>query len=278
MIGLTTTRLLNMLAPVNWLNPHNRGLVARWQSIPGLTGGSRFVNIVRPGDKDWHHGTLSGGPTWVGPSGRPGGNGALSLDGSDDFVDASSLDLYDLYVATGWSMMGWVKPVASVESTFITQDVDASNKRFIARINATGSVSYLYETAYTNRTTTGTPITMGAWNHLAYVVNYPASTLKVFVNGIEAALDSATITAFTAGDPILRIGKGRFGLFTGQMDDIRITRVLTASEVWGIYHDSRLGSPNTLNWIDMRGGLVSIPHIFSNFNQPDRTPTKVLAY
>src|SRR5688500_11296274 len=80
-------RPVSLLGPVNRLHPLNRGLVAWFLTLPGLSGGLKWHNLMDLSNGP--HGTLTSmdPPTdWVSAKARPGGFGALDFDGSNDDV------------------------------------------------------------------------------------------------------------------------------------------------------------------------------------------------
>src|SRR5262245_7275708 len=85
--------------PVNWSHPvagslHRLGLV-----VPGRTG-SRLLDL-----SGRSHGSLTSGPGWVGNQGRPGGWGAISLDGTDDWITAGYVAAHNL--TASFSVAAW---------------------------------------------------------------------------------------------------------------------------------------------------------------------------
>src|SRR3990167_9254519 len=64
----------------------NSGLVSWLMAVPWYMSGPRFIDIFGK-----NHGTLTNGPTWQGAMGRPGGNGSLNFDGTDDYVDCGAM-------------------------------------------------------------------------------------------------------------------------------------------------------------------------------------------
>src|SRR4051812_47331231 len=89
-------------------HPLNVGRVAWW--LAGDTspywGAPLYRDIVpKSSSGGGNHGTLTGGPAWQGPAGRPGGWGSVSFDGSDDYVDCgtgASLGITGDLTIAGW--------------------------------------------------------------------------------------------------------------------------------------------------------------------------------
>jgi len=76
----------------------------------------------------------------------------------------------------------------------------------------------------TSYSSTNTPITIGAWNHIAFVRS--GSTNTVYVNGISVLTNSATPNI--SGTPVITVGR-LFGdntgaTFYGYMSDVRVTK------------------------------------------------------
>lgn len=89
-----------------------------------------------------------------------------------------------------------------------------------------------------------TTLSTGTWYHLCGVYNSSNSTLKLYVNGVEAGSVTASGTATdTNGDfAIGRNGSNAALYFDGLVDDVAIfNRALSASEVLQLYEEQQQG-------------------------------------
>lgn len=248
--------LLDMVCPINWQNDLSRGLVARWQCMPGLMGGSRLVNLTRPGDKDGNHGTLTNGPTWQGALGRPGGYGSLGFDGTDDNVAipwAASLNVSNFTIGC------WLKTTAASIQLLISRDDEGNERVFQFRLDADGTPRVvLFGTGGTpiNQFTDSTAINNGAWRSL--IATWDGTTLTFYIDGAPKTATANALTLNTSATFGMLLGANRssaapISLFNGYLDQCFIrSGSLSASEVYALYEDDLRGSPETLNWISTR--------------------------
>jgi glucose/arabinose dehydrogenase len=179
-------------------------------------------------------GTLTNGPTWA--AGRYGG--AISLDGSDDYVDLGNPSA--LRLTGSMTVSAWIN-----SSQFPADDAAVVSKR--------GSIGFQLDT-----TVDGGPRTIGfkltsstgadmvrygatvlqanTWYHVAGVYDAAAGTMTVYVNGqVDAGSQVGTVTS-TQRDSTENVLIGRRAnggyLFNGRVDDVRIyDRALSAAEI-----------------------------------------------
>jgi hypothetical protein len=174
-----------------------------------------------------HTGTISGA-TWS----AAGKNGkALSFDGINDWVtiaDANDLDLTNGMTLEGWvraaSLSGWNTVVLKEGSGSLVYGLYANDNA--PRPAVTMAIAGI------DRSATGaSSVPLNAWTHLA--ATYDGTTLRLYVNGVEA-LSRAQTGNMTASTNPLRIGgNGVWSeYFNGLVDDVRIyNRALTSAEI-----------------------------------------------
>jgi concanavalin A-like lectin/glucanase superfamily protein/galactose oxidase-like protein/Big-like domain-containing protein len=196
----------------------------------GLVGAYGFEETTGTDTVDSSGGARTG--TLNGPTRSLTGKfgSALSFDGINDWVtipDANALDL-----TNAMTLEAWVRPSA------------ISSWRTVLMKEQSGGLAYgLYANSNTNRPsahittsseqdTRGTAqLALNTWTHLA--VTYDGTTLRLFVNGVQAsskAIGGSIVT--TTG--VLRIGGNGVWpeWFAGLIDEVRLyNRVLTAAEV-----------------------------------------------
>ncbi|MFA7402346.1 MAG: Ig-like domain-containing protein, partial [Pelobacteraceae bacterium] len=179
-----------------------------------------------------NHGTPNNGAAFTAE--RIEGAAAGSFDGVNDY--ASIADSAGLDVTTAMTLEAWIKP----------NDV-SSSRQIISKYGASGNYSYQIGLAATGQircdisgngstvdslVSTNAPITLNAWQHVAATFN--AGALKLYVNGVEVASKTSTITALKAGTTPLNIGRDPAGqyFFNGLIDEVAVyKRALTMEEI-----------------------------------------------
>ena len=207
-----------------------RGLVGAWCPSLGATGFRLFDRSGRN-----NHGTLTNmaSTAWT----TSGGKGALSFDGSNDYVLLPSVPAFQPASGDKFSISAWVFTNTSTGIKAILSHGSANGYNFYIQSN------YL-EFAKAGVANTGsnaslTPIAIGAWNHVA-LTNTVNSSVQFWINGaLKRDVSFVTTYAYTNQ---LRIGDSQNepGLFNGSLDDIRFhNRLLTAPEIRQLYIGGR---------------------------------------
>jgi hypothetical protein len=172
-------------------------------------------------------GTISGATRATGKSG-----GALSFDGVNDWVTIPDANVLDL--TTGMTIEAWINPVAvgSGWRTVVFKEQPASLIYALYAGDGTGRPA---TDVFTNadRGVSGSATTpLNAWTHLAST--YDGTTLRLYVNGVQAATRAVT-GAIKVSTGVLRIGgNGTWNdeWFSGLIDEVRLyNRALTAAEI-----------------------------------------------
>jgi Concanavalin A-like lectin/glucanases superfamily/Bacterial Ig domain/Cadherin-like domain len=171
-------------------------------------------------------GTISGA-TWS-TQGKFGN--ALSFDGVNDWVtvaDAPALDL-----TTGMTLEAWVFPTATngVRDIIIKEGSNVDIYNLYAR-NGGGRPESNVFVSGSNRTAEGTALSANAWTHVAGT--YDGTTLRLFINGVQAASTTISGSIATSNGPLRIGGNSIWGeFFRGRIDEIRIyNRALTQAEI-----------------------------------------------
>lgn len=256
---------VDIASPINWSCSLNRGLLGRWLSLPGLTGGPLFRDLRKQND-----GTLTGmaaTPTstsgWNGSIGRRGGFGTLAFDASNDTIDVgTSLGNFDN--TDKFSVSVWIYPVtlSSANRGVVCRDDVTTFKGWRIRINTSNAARFILSSDGSNfRGADSSALSTKTWYHL--VGTWDGTTALMYVNGV---LNSSNVTGGTlasiTGARTLWFGKeiSTASFFPGNMDDVRIwNRTLSAPEIQEIYRDSCAGNPVTLNWILQVSTHYSVP-------------------
>ena len=221
-----------MISSDNW--PKYSPLIAHW-ALDEAEGD------IANDSADENHGTLSGEPAWQPAGGKI--DGALLLDGINDYVSTD----FVLDPANGsFSVFAWIKGGALYQVIISQADILAG------RSIKPGSIWLCVDPldgklmTYCGLAGAGSPIppapllvsesiiTDGQWHHVGFV--WDGSYRSLYVDGIEAARDTAAQNPLQSATSGLRIGAGGNlevgNFFSGLIDDVRIYNLaLTAEQI-----------------------------------------------
>ena len=264
-------------------------------SVVLLAAGTTQATPVRPLDADFGwlfddgsgatataafgsaDGVLRNGASWSTdtPFGYAG-NGSLSLDGANDFVDVSSLN-GALNGSTALSISLWVRSDGTSQNRAFFGGVDPSSAdTFGGRYDAAGwlngnggtrelikfglmidGTNYQYESAGGYQTT--------GWQHIAFTWESGAGA-RLYVDGVldtpsETSSGFASVTGALSDHTRFLLGNGAKAVWSGEMDEVMVWRsALSADEVEYLAQTS-LGAipvpqPST-GWL-LLGGLIGL--------------------
>jgi hypothetical protein len=158
-------------------------------------------------------------------------NNALSFNGTNSWVtvaDSATLDL-----TTGMTIEGWVRP--STTQNWRTAFVKEQPGNLVYGVYANNGNNRPAAEVYVGgaaRTVQGpTALPALTWSHLA--ASYDGTTLRLFVNGTQAAQLAVSGSILTSNSPVRIGGNGVWGeYFSGLIDEVRVyNRALTAAEI-----------------------------------------------
>jgi hypothetical protein len=143
-------------------------------------------------------------------------------------------DSASLHLTTGLTVEGWVNPTANGAGTWRTMALKETATGMSWALYPFGDGNFPSAHAFTTselwaRGTTRPPL--NAWTHLA--ATYDGTTIRLFVNGVQAATRAQT-GALVASTQPLRIGGNALWAewFQGQLDEIRVyDRALSTTEI-----------------------------------------------
>ena len=207
---------------IDWLDL--AGLVQFWMAYPGLVahwGFDETEGEVAHDSLGRLNGVLHGAPLWRSGDGRI--DGAMELDGTDDYVSAGNI----LNPGAGaFTVFMWVKggrpgqAILSQSNKAGTGEIwlgtDALTGAAMTRLTDGGRV--------TQPLTSGVVITDGAWHDLRLV--WDGSGRHLYVDGKEVAADTRKLSALRSSTADFYFGAGKdleVGSFwSGLLDDIRV--------------------------------------------------------
>jgi len=244
--------LIDPAMPLDWSHPLNRGLASRWKVIPnsGWRGGLTFRDLVRGGKKP-NDGTLVNGPTWVG-GGRRGGYGALSFDGTDDWVDFGNSSQFD--ITSKLTLSVWIYQASLVDGGIVTKWTTGAgtDNSYLIYAQSDNSTNFSIEQSDNTIKNALTDCVLGQWRHV--VATADGSNIQLYSNG--QASGSAVAYDGTLKTTTKKVVLGRLRQedniysFSGKIDDVQIyNRGLSAREVAQLYQEQLRGSPETLRWV-----------------------------
>jgi hypothetical protein len=216
-----------------------QGLVGYWTFDEG--NGTTTKDLSGYGND----GTLVNGPTWT--TGKVGG--ALSFDGSDDYVNI--VDFPNTFNFNGpFSISVWIKQNSSSGFRDIIsnyrQYLNPTNHGMFLEIGTADKLRFVYRNNGTNvfdfQQTTS--ISIGTWQHVVAVYNpsLPSANAKVYLNGLQMSVTANANSTFSiTGRPLvigsIDAGAEGFGRYwNGLIDDVRIyNRALSDAEIKALY-------------------------------------------
>lgn len=236
---------VNSSDPVNRQHPLNRSRSMWLLTLPDLSGGATFYDLM---------GLNNGVLTAMGNSSngwrsviRPGGWGSLLMDGSAGSVLVTSSPSLSPTLAVSCS--AWVMYTVTKNTGVVVKDSATGSRSYTMDINA--SRARFYINGISAIATGPANLVTNVWYHV--VGTYDGATSTVYVNGQSVATASGSVTINT-GVSTVQVGSREFTGFRdflqGYLDDASVwTRALSAQEVFELYNLSKAGYPGVLNRI-----------------------------
>jgi hypothetical protein len=235
--------------PVNRQHSLNNGRMAWWLTLPGIDGGAHWYDLLGINDGSFS----SSGVAWKGPGNRPGGYGALSLNGTS-YVSVPSTP--DLQLTSSGTLAGWF----CSNNAWSTQNPYLFGKTAAAADNVSeyrlefysGSLYFTLGngTTFIQKNVTWAPA-VNTWYYIA--VTWTGTT-TFYINGVQQGAAQAQTTSSYTNTVALQLGNDSVknastsrGL-NGLVDDLTVySRALVAAEIRELYTFSKLSYPGVLN-------------------------------
>jgi hypothetical protein len=222
------------------------GLMA-WYKLDETSGTVAIDSTGRGQD-----GAYSGSPTL-----NVSANGAASQGTAAAFNGSNYMQAPGLYEkSSSVSAAAWVR-LDGADS--LGSEVVSLGDCFLLRLNSgsSGAVAKYYNgSAWITATASQTVLNTG-WHHFAAVLD-GGSTLKLYIDGVEAASTAASgAISYTGQGANTRVASHANGFtnvdLTGRVDDVRIfNRALKPDEVFQMYRGSRINGIKILTWVETR--------------------------
>lgn len=252
---------INYNDPVNRNHSLNRGKVGWWLTLPDLSGGSKWYDLM-----GLTPGTLNGFSTvstgWK-SSPRSGSYGHLLFDGAS-YVDCGSADTRFDFTTGNFSVSFWINISTFSNSPVIIDRGTYTTNGWYIYSPGTGALEFHCESSGVDgMVTTGSgALVTNTWQHFT-VVRTGTTTAQIYRNGILLSTSGSIANCASCNTGLLF---GRYvtssNFVNGAMDDISIwNRALSATEVAELYQISRSGYGDMLNRYDRFGASSSIVSI-----------------
>jgi hypothetical protein len=219
------------------------GLVAHWTLDE--TSGTTVVDSIGGND-----GTMNGGLDASTDSVSGQVNTALNFDGVNDYINAgsdASLQITGDITLSSWVYFNSTAAPEGIVSFSVTGETNNTNGLYALELSSATTFQFVHENvAGTNNIviSQSNSIATGQWLHIVAVRNNTASTVTLYVNGVDVSPSINTFSTPPDGGSsgTLSIGKNAVGPFylDGDIDDVRIyNRTLSASEVLSLYEATK---------------------------------------
>ena len=261
---ITRTKMRSLMPnqAVNLQHPLAQGLVSWWRVGRTGYGTNTWYDLMGQ-----NHATLTNMDVHGATSGwhattRPGGDGEVRFDGSNDYglIPHVAGNAFDLATATPRSMAWWMVQGSGLVDVNILSKQQNSGSYIgwgVNIRNISGFVSYfLYNNGLSFQVTWPSGYKDGILRHFAYTYSGSgtAAGVRGYVNGQSVSLTTiidtlaGASTSNAVGFEISGRGDGAANWWNGTLDDILWypNVVLSASQVATLYQSSLLGHPGLL--------------------------------
>jgi hypothetical protein len=165
-------------------------------------------------------GTCGATTGWTG-TGAPSDPYALTFDGSNDYVSASTLGTLGSNFGSGVSLVTWIKTTATGARNIAGISSNETSIKLTLNVNAgnvtqAGSVRLFIKnqagTAIASGTNVSSSINNGSWHHLVATINPGAATATFYIDGVS-------FTPTTTGSSLTGFNNFLYSFIVGNVND-----------------------------------------------------------
>ncbi|KAH8063972.1 concanavalin A-like lectin/glucanase [Aureococcus anophagefferens] len=177
-------------------------------------------------------GTISGATA---TTGQYGIGGALSFDGSDDYVEFPSAVTADILGSAARTVCLWAVINAFDGGSLFSYGSESDGRQFTLRLLSDPG-AFRMQFFYDDNDVTLPGVDTGEWHH--YCLAYDGATCALYVDGAEAESSSYSVTGNTGSEYPLTLGLrgGNNGYFDGSIDEVYVySSALDAASIQVLY-------------------------------------------
>lgn len=178
------------------------------------------------------HGFFRGHNNYVAPANTSTPSNALDFDGVDDYVNCGTNPMLNLVSSMTFEL--WIKPNQNMGNGKWDRLIHRNwptGYFFGGRNGSTNALAVVLSGDLNAAVTPNNSIDVGVWQHVGFVFDDPANTIKIYKNG--TLISTSTWNGTITGNPnsLLTLSQSS-ETFNGAMDDVRIWNVArTQSEI-----------------------------------------------
>ena len=178
------------------------------------------------------HGFFRGHNNYVAPANTSTPSNALDFDGVDDYVNCGTNPMLNL--VSSMTIELWIKPNQNMGNGKWDRLIHRNwptGYFFGGRNGSTNALAVVLSGDLNAAVTPNNSIDVGVWQHVGFVFDDPANTIKIYKNG--TLISTSTWNGTITGNPnsLLTLSQSS-ETFNGAMDDVRIWNVArTQSEI-----------------------------------------------
>ncbi|MGL1885934.1 MAG: fibronectin type III domain-containing protein, partial [Reichenbachiella sp.] len=197
---------------------------------------------------DFNTGTLNTATTFNVSADQSVNNQAIKLAGTSGYItipNSNSLQLNE-----NWTLEAWVKPTGALLHVIETYD---GNGGFVLRSNGTHWQAYaMYSSSVASLVTSSTSVVLNEWVHIAATFNETTNELKIYVNGVVDATNSAATIDQRGSLTAIKFGA------RGDDNQIRNESIQDEMRIWNVERTAQEIADNmSAHLIGNESGLVA---------------------
>ena len=223
------------------------GLAPQDPGSANLVAYYALENNAQDGSGNAHHGTLEGNPLWITP-GWNGTGACMQFGGNSQRITVESFDV----TGSGITLAAWIKPILFLNDARMISKSEGGGTEFhywamVLSGSGEDNLQFRLRTDAgntTSRTSSGHPLTLEEWTHVALAWDASDPVMRQYKNGQEIDSVNKAGSAVATG-PGVKIGIGNQSIsalaqgpgneirpFEGLMDEVRVySRGLSVPEL-----------------------------------------------